>query len=185
MCTRLLRTAHRELWAAAWVRSGRATRRSEFEAALGDLAPGEISPLVETRYGIHLIRLTRRIDGRRLPFEAVRERIAAYLTEHVNRQATAQYACLSLSVGRTSRELPSMARPRRWCSEEGSMLGNLIASLDDPKAAMAIIAAIDEPALSARLTAAADDLAVRPPISSARRSAISWTPHPMIFGRSS
>lgn len=36
------------------------------------------------------------------------------------------------------------------------MLGNLIASLDDPKAAMAIIAAIDEPALSARLTAAAD-----------------------------
>ncbi|RWM17089.1 MAG: peptidylprolyl isomerase [Mesorhizobium sp.] len=71
---------------------------SEFEAALGDLAPGEISPLVETRYGIHLIRLTRRIDGRRLPFEAVRERIAAYLTEHVNRQATAQY--VSLLVGR-------------------------------------------------------------------------------------
>jgi peptidyl-prolyl cis-trans isomerase C len=71
---------------------------SEFEAALGNLAPGEISPLVETRYGIHLIRLTRRIDGRRLPFEAVRERIAAYLTEHVNRQATAQY--VSLLVGR-------------------------------------------------------------------------------------
>jgi len=36
------------------------------------------------------------------------------------------------------------------------MLGNLIASLDDPKAAMAIIAAIDEPALAVRLTAAAD-----------------------------
>lgn len=71
---------------------------SEFEAALGDLAPGEISPLVETRYGIHLIRLIRHIDGRQLPFEAVRERIAAYLTEHVNRQATAQY--VSLLVGR-------------------------------------------------------------------------------------
>lgn len=71
---------------------------SEFEAALGDLAPGEISSLVETRYGIHLIRLTRRIDGRQLPFEAVRERIAAYLTEHVNRQATAQY--ISLLIGR-------------------------------------------------------------------------------------
>ena len=36
------------------------------------------------------------------------------------------------------------------------MLGNLIASLDDPNAAMAVIAAIDEPALVARLAAAAD-----------------------------
>ncbi|MDX8535602.1 peptidylprolyl isomerase [Mesorhizobium sp. VK25A] len=70
----------------------------EFEAALGDLAPGEISSPVETRYGVHLIRLTRRIDGRQLPFEAVRERIASYLAEHVSRQATAQY--VSLLVGR-------------------------------------------------------------------------------------
>ncbi|MDX8528294.1 hypothetical protein RFM68_27840 [Mesorhizobium sp. MSK_1335] len=36
------------------------------------------------------------------------------------------------------------------------MLGNLIASLDDPDAAMAIVAAIDAPALVARLAAAAD-----------------------------
>jgi len=71
---------------------------AEFEAALGNLAPGEISPLVETRYGVHLVRLTRRIDGRQLPFEAVRDRIAAYLSEHVNRQATTQY--VSLLVGR-------------------------------------------------------------------------------------
>jgi peptidyl-prolyl cis-trans isomerase C len=71
---------------------------AEFEAALVDLAPGEISSPVETRYGVHLIRLTRRIDGRQLPFEAVRERIASYLVEHVQRQATAQY--LSLLVGR-------------------------------------------------------------------------------------
>ncbi|RUV83958.1 peptidylprolyl isomerase [Mesorhizobium sp. M1A.F.Ca.IN.022.07.1.1] len=69
----------------------------EFEAALIDLAPGDISPPVETRYGVHLIRLTRRIDGRQLPFEAVRERIAAYLAEHVSRQATAQY--VSLLIG--------------------------------------------------------------------------------------
>ncbi|RUU55783.1 peptidylprolyl isomerase [Mesorhizobium sp. M2C.T.Ca.TU.002.02.1.1] len=70
----------------------------EFEAALVDLAPGGVSAPVETRYGVHLIRLTRRIDGRQLPFEAVRERIATYLAEHVNRQATAQY--VSLLVGR-------------------------------------------------------------------------------------
>jgi peptidyl-prolyl cis-trans isomerase C len=69
----------------------------EFEAALVDLNPGDISSPVETRYGVHLIRLTQRIDGRQLPFEAVRECIAGYLTEHVNRQATAQY--VSLLVG--------------------------------------------------------------------------------------
>jgi peptidyl-prolyl cis-trans isomerase C len=70
---------------------------SEFEAALIALAPGDISAPVETRYGVHLIRLTRRIDGRQLPFEAVRERIASYLVEHVQRQATVQY--LTLLVG--------------------------------------------------------------------------------------
>jgi hypothetical protein len=36
------------------------------------------------------------------------------------------------------------------------MLGDIIASLEDPKAAMAVIAAFEEPALVARLTAAAD-----------------------------
>ncbi|CDX53670.1 conserved hypothetical protein [Mesorhizobium plurifarium] len=36
------------------------------------------------------------------------------------------------------------------------MLGDIIASLEDPRAATAIVAAFDEPALAARLTAAAD-----------------------------
>ena len=70
----------------------------EFEAALEALTVGAISGPVETRYGVHLIRLRRRIDGRRLPFDAVRERIAAYLHEHVRRQASAQY--LALLIGR-------------------------------------------------------------------------------------
>jgi len=37
------------------------------------------------------------------------------------------------------------------------MLGNLIASLDDPKVAMGLVAAFNEPALLARLAAAADE----------------------------
>jgi len=52
---------------------------------------------VETRYGVHLIRLVRRIDSRPLPFEAVRGRIEAYLNEHVRRQSTAQY--IGLLIG--------------------------------------------------------------------------------------
>lgn len=70
----------------------------EFEAALKALAEGEISGPVETRYGIHLIRLRRCIEGRQLPFEAVRERIKAYLSDHVRRQAAAQY--IALLIGR-------------------------------------------------------------------------------------
>ena len=37
------------------------------------------------------------------------------------------------------------------------MLGNLIASLDDPKAVMGIVASIDDPALLTRLAVAAED----------------------------
>jgi peptidyl-prolyl cis-trans isomerase C len=70
----------------------------EFEASLNGLAEGEVSGPVETRYGIHLIRLQRRIEGRQLPFEAVREHIESYLSEHVRRQAAAQY--ITLLIGR-------------------------------------------------------------------------------------
>jgi peptidyl-prolyl cis-trans isomerase C len=70
----------------------------EFEAALMVLEEGEISGPVETRYGIHLVRLRRRIDGRQVPFEAVRGRIETYLGEHVRRQAAAQY--ITLLIGR-------------------------------------------------------------------------------------
>lgn len=64
----------------------------EFEEALIALRDGEItaSP-VATRYGFHIIRLDRKIDGRDLPFETVAERIAGYLAEAVTRRATAQY----------------------------------------------------------------------------------------------
>ena len=70
----------------------------EFEAALAALTPGEISAPIETRYGVHLIRLVRKIEGALLPFEAVNSRIADYLEDHVRRQATAQY--ISLLIGR-------------------------------------------------------------------------------------
>lgn len=64
----------------------------EFEQALVALAPGEISrEPVETRYGLHIIRLDRRIEGRDLPFELVADRIADYLRDSVTRRATAQY----------------------------------------------------------------------------------------------
>jgi peptidyl-prolyl cis-trans isomerase C len=65
---------------------------AEFEAALVKLEPGTLSEEpVATRYGLHIIRLDRRHEGRPLPFEIVAERIAAYLTERARRTATAQF----------------------------------------------------------------------------------------------
>jgi peptidyl-prolyl cis-trans isomerase C len=64
----------------------------EFENALKQLAPGSIvDEPVGTRYGFHVIRLDRKIDGRELPFDAVAQQIAQYLSESVHRRATAQY----------------------------------------------------------------------------------------------
>jgi peptidyl-prolyl cis-trans isomerase C len=64
----------------------------EFERALFALAPGSLCDApVATRYGVHIIRLERRIEGRELPFELVAERVADYLRESVTRRATAQY----------------------------------------------------------------------------------------------
>jgi len=49
---------------------------AEFEAALRTLEVGEIAPEpVESRFGIHVLRLDQRASGKTLPLEAVRDRI--------------------------------------------------------------------------------------------------------------
>lgn len=69
----------------------------EFEKALHALEPGAISDPVESRYGFHIVRLDRKIEGKQIPFESIRERIADYLRESVARRATAQYIALLVS----------------------------------------------------------------------------------------
>lgn len=64
----------------------------EFETFLCNLEEGQLCPVpVKTRYGAHVLRLDRRIGGRALPFEAVRERIVDYLQEASWRRAASQY----------------------------------------------------------------------------------------------
>jgi peptidyl-prolyl cis-trans isomerase C len=46
---------------------------------------------VVSRYGVHIIRLHRKIEGKEVPFDLVKEKIADYLRESVTRRATAQY----------------------------------------------------------------------------------------------
>lgn len=64
----------------------------EFEKALYAIPVGDIGcEAVETRYGVHVVRVNRRRDGQQLPFELVTEQIADYLRERVHHAAIRQY----------------------------------------------------------------------------------------------
>jgi peptidyl-prolyl cis-trans isomerase C len=49
---------------------------------------------VQTRFGLHVVALDRRIEGRDLPFELVHARIAAWMGEKVRRVAIQQYVSI-------------------------------------------------------------------------------------------
>jgi peptidyl-prolyl cis-trans isomerase C len=71
----------------------------EFEQALFAMREGETSRRpVESRFGFHVIQLHRKTEGRLLEYDGVRDRIASYLCESVQRQAISHY--LSLLTGR-------------------------------------------------------------------------------------
>jgi peptidyl-prolyl cis-trans isomerase C len=71
---------------------------AEFEKALFALEPGAVTERpIATRYGLHIIRLDRKIEGREFPFELVADRIADYLRESVRRRAAAQYIARLMS----------------------------------------------------------------------------------------
>jgi peptidyl-prolyl cis-trans isomerase C len=77
---------------------GQLTRGStvaEFEEAAASMREGEISSTpVESRFGFHVIALDRRIEGRALPYEAVAERIAAWLEASAWSKAVSQYVAV-------------------------------------------------------------------------------------------
>jgi len=62
----------------------------EFEAAVAAMTPGDMQ-LVASRFGHHIVRLDRKIDGRALPFEQVKDRIADYLVDRARHTAIAQF----------------------------------------------------------------------------------------------
>ena len=81
------------------ITSGQTT--PEFEQALMKIAPGALcAEPVETRYGFHVVRVERKIEGRTLPYELVAERIADYLRESVRRRADAQYIARLVSAAK-------------------------------------------------------------------------------------
>ncbi len=77
---------------------GQITRGStapELETFLYNLELGQLCSVpIKTRFGYHVLRLDHRVDGRELPFEAVRQKIADYLEERAWAQAVRQYIAL-------------------------------------------------------------------------------------------
>ncbi|WP_417614069.1 peptidylprolyl isomerase [Parasphingorhabdus sp.] len=74
-----------------------------FEKALFALAEGELcAQPVKSRFGVHVIRAGRRVEGETLPFEAVEQKIADYLEEASFRKAVSQY--LSILASQTEIE---------------------------------------------------------------------------------
>jgi len=63
----------------------------EFEQALLRHAEGLVPSPIESRYGFHIVWIDQKEEGKQLPFDMVKERIAEYLNEKVRRKATAQY----------------------------------------------------------------------------------------------
>jgi peptidyl-prolyl cis-trans isomerase C len=63
----------------------------EFETQLQRNGQGLVTFPIETRYGIHIVWIDQKIEGKQLTFDMVKERIENYLNEKVRRKAIAQY----------------------------------------------------------------------------------------------
>jgi peptidyl-prolyl cis-trans isomerase C len=73
----------------------------EFERVIFSLETGETAPrLIESRFGLHIVRVEHRVEGRTLPFEMIREQLAQFLAEQVRTRALKQY--LQIVVGQAN-----------------------------------------------------------------------------------
>lgn len=63
----------------------------EFEQQLLRFPTGLVPTAIETRYGLHIVHIDRKIEGKQLPFDMVADKIERYLNEKVHRKAIAQY----------------------------------------------------------------------------------------------
>lgn len=72
----------------------------EFERQVFKAQPGLMPYPVESRYGMHVVDVLRRIEGDLLPYDAVASKIRDYLNEKVRRKAIAQYIETLISAAR-------------------------------------------------------------------------------------
>lgn len=133
----------------------------EVERALASLAPGEVlaSP-VRSRFGWHVLRLQRRIEGRALPFEYVEDKIRLHLESRAWTAAATRYVSGLADRARAQGVAFSLSRDGRF--DTGAMsLGERLADGASAERLEAWLEATD-PQLTeqVRLAARAEDLEV-------------------------
>jgi peptidyl-prolyl cis-trans isomerase C len=125
----------------------------EVERAFAALAPAQISSQpARSRFGWHVLRLDRRIEGRQLPFERVAGRIRMHLESRAWVAAAVQYVS-DLAARARSRGVGLVISPDGDLSG-GATLGDMIADEAAAPRLLSWLAAVD-PALLSRVEAAA------------------------------
>jgi len=70
---------------------GRGQMVPAFEQAAFGLKPGEVSGIVETPFGYHIIKVTERIPARKMPFAEVKERLKLEMLQQKRQRAQQSY----------------------------------------------------------------------------------------------
>ena len=126
----------------------------EIERALGGLQAGDIFPRpVASRFGWHILKLERRIEGRELPFDYVEDKIALHLESRAWTAAATRYVSDLADRARAQGVAFSLSRDGRFAT--GSLsLGELLAQGGSADELEAWLDATD-PELADRVRAAA------------------------------
>ncbi len=70
---------------------GRGQMVPEFEEAAFELEVGELSPVIETQFGYHILQVTERVPAQTQSYEEAQERIRQFLTEEERNQGAQAY----------------------------------------------------------------------------------------------
>ncbi len=122
----------------------------EIEAALVRLKPGQVlDQPVRSRFGWHVLKLDRRIEGRELPFDYVEDKIRLHLESRAWTAAATQYVSELADRARAKGVAFSLSRDGRFATG-GLSLGEMLA---DDASADALEAWLDatDPALAGRV----------------------------------
>jgi len=91
-------------------RFGRGQMVPEFEEAAFALEPGELSEIVETQFGYHILQVTDKVEGRTESFDEARDNIETFLLEQ-ERNVAVQHYLADLKQGAEIEELIEIATP--------------------------------------------------------------------------